>query len=136
MVKNYEKVRHNDLIDDLPPINKNTKRKRSIAQSNHVPNEDLNLLNAFNSLKTPAKKVKKRILKKVTLPPKRNQTLESRTMNDEEPQKDLFLSSDITTKEDQLINVVNSVPDSYKNIFDFKSFNKMQSEAFPLLYQS
>lgn len=136
MVKNYENVRHNDLIDDLPPINKNVKRKRSIAQSNHVPDEDLNLLDAFNSLKAPAKKVKKRISKNMILPPKRNQTLESKTMNDEEFQKDLFLSSEITTKEDPLITVVNSVPDSYRNIFDFKSFNKMQSEAFPLLYQS
>lgn len=136
MVKEFKTIRHNNIIDELPPIKKSITRKRSIAQSNSNFNQDLDLLDAFSELSSSGKKQKYQQSRSLTLRSPKCTVSDVNTIMADDTSNDQCLKSNIATKNNSLVNVANSVPDSYKNIFDFTSFNRMQSEAFPFLYQS
>ncbi|KAL6935067.1 uncharacterized protein HGUI_01662 [Hanseniaspora guilliermondii] len=136
MVKEFKTIRHNDIIDELPPIKKSIKRKRSIAHSILSYNKDLDLLDAFDGLTSSAKKQKHEHSKSLTSRSQKCTVSDVNTMPADDTSNDKCLTSKVTTNNNLLVAVANSVPDSYKSIFDFTSFNKMQSEAFPILYQS
>ncbi|CAI8506095.1 unnamed protein product [Hanseniaspora opuntiae] len=136
MVKEFKTIRHNNIIDELPPIKKSITRKRSIAQSNSNFNQDLDLLDAFSELSSSGKKQKYQQSRSLTLRSPKCTVSDVNTIMADDTSNDQCLKSNIATKNNSLVNVANSVPDSYKNIFDFTSFNRMQSEAFPFLYRS
>lgn len=136
MVKESKIIRYNNIIDELPPIKKSIKRKKFIAQNNSDFNKDFDLLDAFNELNSSGKKQKYQQSRRLTSGSPNCAVSDINTVIANDTSNDQCLTSEATVIKNPLITVANSVPDSYKNIFDFASFNKMQSEAFPSLYKS